>query len=172
MARSSAGTLLPGRRRYAATDTLRRPRGAIPRLAPTRLLSGLTSFWPDCRRDFNSAFARRFEFRFAIQKQYSRSLPSGQRLWRWCHRLVWTAFRYRPWLWSFGHRSGLSQDSDAFSGVVYRWILRQPLNPDLQGRPDGLCHREPPFELSWAARSRRHLVYQLESDMIARCFGQ
>ena len=90
------GHLLPGRRRYAATDTLRRPRGAIPRLAPPRLLSGLTSFWPDCRRDFNSAFARRFEFRFAIQKQYSRSLPSRQRLWRWCHRLVWTAFRYPP----------------------------------------------------------------------------
>jgi len=53
----------------AAIGALRRPRAAlIPRLPPARLLSGLTSFWPDCRRDFSSAFARRFEFLFAIQR--------------------------------------------------------------------------------------------------------
>jgi len=54
---------------YAAIGALRRPRaGLIPRLPPARLLSGLTSFWPDARRDFSSAFARRFEFLFAIQR--------------------------------------------------------------------------------------------------------
>jgi hypothetical protein len=54
---------------YAAMGVARRPRAAlIPRLPPGRLLSGLTSFWPDCLRDFSSAFARRFEFLFAIQR--------------------------------------------------------------------------------------------------------
>ena len=38
-------------------------------LGPEGGLSGLTSFWPDCRRDFSSAFARRFEFLFAIQSR-------------------------------------------------------------------------------------------------------
>jgi hypothetical protein len=53
---------------YAPIGALRRPRaGLIPRLPPARLLSGLTSFWPDCLRDFSSAFARRFEFLFAIE---------------------------------------------------------------------------------------------------------
>ena len=54
---------------------LRRPRaGLIPRLPPARLLSGLTSFWPDCRRDFSSAFARRFEFCLPFSREYSRLL--------------------------------------------------------------------------------------------------
>src|SRR5580692_3103295 len=67
MAPSSAGAIFfSGPRHYAAIDALRRPRTPIPRLPPARLLSGFTSFWPDCRRDFSSAFARRFEFRFAI----------------------------------------------------------------------------------------------------------
>jgi len=66
----SAGTIIDQGRYYAAIGALRRPRAAlIPRLPPTRLLSGLTSFWPDCRRDFSSAFARRFEFLFAIQQR-------------------------------------------------------------------------------------------------------
>jgi hypothetical protein len=53
---------------YAAIEAVRRPRAAlIPRLPPGRLLSGLTSFWPDCLRDFSSSFARRFEFLFAIR---------------------------------------------------------------------------------------------------------
>jgi hypothetical protein len=69
MAPLIAGTMIDQRRYYAAIGALRRPRaGLIPRLPPARLLSGLTSFWPDCRRDFSSAFARRFEFLFAIQQ--------------------------------------------------------------------------------------------------------
>ena len=69
MAPLIAGTMIDQRRYYAAIGALRRPRaGLIPRLPPARLLSGLTSFWPDCRRDFSSAFARRFEFLFAIQR--------------------------------------------------------------------------------------------------------
>jgi hypothetical protein len=63
-----AGTMIDPGRYYADIGALRRPRAAlIPRLAPERLLSGLTSFWPDCLRDFSSAFARRFVFLFAIQ---------------------------------------------------------------------------------------------------------
>jgi hypothetical protein len=55
-------------RDQADMEAVRRPRAAlIPRLPPARLLSGLTSFWPDCLRDFSSAFARRFEFLFAIR---------------------------------------------------------------------------------------------------------
>jgi hypothetical protein len=64
-----AETMIGKERYYAAIGAVRRPRAAlIPRLPPVRLLSGLTSFWPDCLRDFSSAFARRFEFLFAIQR--------------------------------------------------------------------------------------------------------
>jgi hypothetical protein len=79
MAPLIAGTMIDQGRYYAPIGAVRRPRAAlIPRLPPARLLSGLTSFWPDCLRDFSSAFARRFEFLFAIRPQYSRPLPFRQ----------------------------------------------------------------------------------------------
>ena len=70
-----AGTMIDQGRYYAAVGALRRPRAAlIPRLPPARLFSGLTSFWPDCRRDFSSVLHDVLSFCLPFNQEYSCSL--------------------------------------------------------------------------------------------------